>query len=276
MNFSVIIPVFNRANLIKRAIKSVVDQSKSAQEIIVINDGSTDQTKTMLLEYRDHIKIIDQDNKGVSAARNAGIKYAKNEWLAFLDSDDEWHKDKLLKAEEFHNKYPQYKIFQSDEIWIRNGRRVNPKNKHQKYEGWIYKQCLPLCIVSPSAVVIHKEIFGDVGLFDENYIVCEDYDLWLRIARKFPVGLDNFQGMIKYGGHVDQLSRKYWGMDRYRIMAMEKQLNDPSLPDDLRRSTIQEVILKLDILIKGYQKRNKNTAELEDKLSKYTSELKCC
>ncbi len=273
MNFSVIIPVYNRPKLIQRAIKSVIEQSKSAQEIIVINDGSTDKTKSVLMEYQNHTIIIDQPNLGVSAARNAGIRIAKNEWLAFLDSDDEWHKDKLSRAETFHEKNPRYKIFQSDEVWIRNGRRVNPKNKHQKYGGWIYEQSLPLCIVSPSAVLIHKNVFLNVGLFDEKFIVCEDYDLWLRISRKYPIGLDNFEGLIKYGGHSDQLSRKYWGMDHFRIMAMEKQLYDPSLPDDLRTSTVKAITLKLNILIKGYKKRNKNTSELEDKLSKYRSEL---
>lgn len=273
MNFSVIIPVYNRPKLIQRAIKSVIEQSKSAQEIIVINDGSTDQTKSALKAYQNDIIIIDQPNLGVSAARNAGIRIAKNEWLAFLDSDDEWHKDKLLRAETFNDKNPRYKIFQSDEIWIRNGKRVNPKIKHQKFNGWIYKQSLPLCIVSPSAVIIHKNVFLDVGLFDEKFFVCEDYDLWLRISRKYPIGLDNFEGLIKYGGHSDQLSRKYWGMDHFRVMAMEKQLKDSSLPDDLRKFTLRAITLKLNILIKGYKKRNKNTSELEDKLDKYMSEL---
>ncbi|MEJ2545676.1 MAG: glycosyltransferase [Calditrichaceae bacterium] len=273
MNFSVIIPVFNRKKLIQRAIKSVINQTRSAQEIIVINDGSTDGTQSVLSEYKDSIKIINQSNRGVSAARNAGIRIAKNEWLTFLDSDDEWHKDKLLKAEEFHVRYPEYKIFQSNEIWIRNGRRVNPKNKHQKYEGWIYKQSLPLCIVSPSAVVIKKEVFQKVGLFDEDFVVCEDYDLWLRISRIYKIGLDDYQGIVKYGGHADQLSRKYWGMDHYRIKAMEKQINDPLLPDDLREATLRELCIKLKILIKGYQKRNKNTDEFRDKLNQYKNEL---
>ena len=276
MNFSVIIPVFNREKIIHRAIKSVIDQSKSVDEIIVINDGSTDQTESVLLEFRDRIRIITQSNKGVSAARNAGIIAARNEWLAFLDSDDEWHPEKLLKAEEFHTLNPHYKIFQSDEIWIRKGRRVNPKNKHQKMGGWIYKQCLPICIVSPSAVNIHKNVFDDVGLFDEDFVVCEDYDLWLRISRKYPIGFNSYQGTIKYGGHHDQLSRKYWGMDHYRILAMEKQLNDPSLPDDLRKATLKEICKKLKILIKGYQKRNKNADELENKLIRYAEELSRC
>ena len=273
MNFTVIIPVYNREKLIKRAIDSALNQSKLSQEIIIVNDGSIDQTQNVLLEYQDKIQIIEQSNRGVSAARNAGILSAKNEWLAFLDSDDEWHKDKLLKAEEFYDKNPQYKIFQSEEIWIRNSKRVNPKIKHTKYEGWIYKQCLPLCIVSPSAVVIHKDVFDDVGLFDEQFIVCEDYDLWLRITRKYPIGLDDYQGLIKYGGHEDQLSQKYWGMDRFRIMAMEKQLNDPTLSVEHRGWTLEAVISKLKILISGYKNRDKESVELEMKLVKYIDEL---
>ena len=273
MNFSVIIPVYNRPKLIQRAINSVINQSKSAQEIIVINDGSIDQTKSVLAKYQKDIIVIDQPNLGVSAARNTGIKLAKNDWLAFLDSDDEWHKDKLLKAEEFHYKNPEYKIFQTDEIWIRNNRRVNPKIKHKKYGGWIFKKSLPLCIVSPSAVVIYKDIFSDVGLFDEKFIVCEDYDLWLRVARKYPIGLDEFKGLIKYGGHHDQLSRKYWGMDHFRIIAMEKHLNDPSLPDEQHLWILKEVIEKLNVLIQGYKKRNKDVSEFQEKLKKYMDKL---
>ncbi|MEJ2053175.1 MAG: glycosyltransferase family A protein [Calditrichaceae bacterium] len=273
MKISVIIPVFNRPQLIKRAIDSVLNQSRKADEIIVVNDGSTDNTKEVITEYKNAVCLIDQENMGVSAARNTGIRSAKYEWLAFLDSDDEWHRDKLLKAEEFHEKNPEYGIFQSDEIWFRNGRRVNPRIKHQKIGGWIYKQSLPLCIVSPSAVVINKDIFEDAGLFDEEFIVCEDYDLWLRITRKYPVGFNPFKGVIKYGGHPDQLSKKYWGMDIYRVQAMEKQLNDPSLQGDMRQWTLDEIITKLEILINGFRKRNKRKTDLEEKYNKYFNEL---
>ncbi len=274
MKISVIIPVYNRAQMVKRAIDSVLAQTDPVHEIIVVDDGSTDATPMVLKDYQHRIHIVRQTNKGVSAARNAGIHEATGDWLAFLDSDDEWLPEKLSLAKDFLNHHPEYLIFQSEEIWIRRGKRVNPKKKHQKYGGWIFKQSLPLCIVSPSAVVIHRSVFEHVGVFDESFPVCEDYDLWLRVARKFPIGLDRRFGIIKYGGHDDQLSKKYWGMDFYRVKAIEKHLNDDSLPLELKIAALQEALKKLMILIKGFKKRAKSTTELEHKFQFYSEQLK--
>lgn len=269
MKFSVIIPVYNRSKLVKRALLSVLNQTEPAAEIIIIDDGSTDETPQTLKKFVGDAQIITQKNSGVSAARNAGLKQAAGEWIAFLDSDDEWLPDKLKMATEFIEKHPQYKIFQSEEIWIRNGKRVNPKDKHQKLGGWIFKESLPLCIVSPSAVVIHRDVFEKVGTFDESLLVCEDYDLWLRIARRFPIGLDPEPGIFKYGGHEDQLSRKYWGMDHYRALAIEKHIKDPTLPDDLHREALKVMRQKLNILITGAEKRGKNASVYRKKLKLY-------
>ena len=266
---SVIIPVYNRARPVTRAIDSVLKQTRPPLEIIVVDDGSTDETPDVLRQYGSKIKIIRQAHRGVSAARNRGIRSSRGQWIALLDSDDEWMPKKLAMAEEFHHAHPEYLIFQSEEIWIRKGKRVNPKKKHRKYGGWIFKQSLPLCIVSPSAVIFHRSLLEQVGLFDESFPVCEDYDLWLRVTRRFPVGLDRRFGIIKYGGHEDQLSRKYWGMDRFRIQAMEKHLSDPELPDDLRAALLSELIRKTEILIVGGKKRNKHVAHLEEKLKEF-------
>ena len=274
MKISVIIPVYNRAQMVKRAIQSVLDQTLPAHEIIVVNDGSSDETGQVLQTFEPLIKIINQPHRGVSAARNAGIRLASGDWIALLDSDDVWLPQKLAMAHEFHRNHPQYLIFQTEEIWIRHGKRVNPKKKHRKYGGWIFKPSLPLCIVSPSAVVIHKSLFENVGLFDESFPVCEDYDLWLRVALHFPIGLDQRPGIIKYGGHEDQLSRKYWGMDYYRMLAIEKQLKRDDLPVDLRLAALEEVLKKLTILINGYRKRGKPDLALEKKRNFYLEQLK--
>ena len=274
MKISVIIPVYNRAQMVKRAIQSVLDQTLPAHEIIVVNDGSSDETGQVLQTFEPSIKIINQPHRGVSAARNAGIRLASGDWIALLDSDDVWLPQKLAMAREFHRNHPQYLIFQTEEIWIRRGKRVNPKKKHRKYGGWIFKQSLPLCIVSPSAVVIHKSLFENVGLFDESFPVCEDYDLWLRVALHFPIGLDQRPGIIKYGGHEDQLSAKYWGMDYYRILAIEKHLKRDDLPVDLRLAALEEMLKKLTILINGYRKRGKPDLVLEKKRNFYHEQLK--
>ena len=273
LTFSVIIPVYNRAAVIARAVESVLAQSRPADEIIVVDDGSVDETASFLNQYLPQIKIIRQENGGVSAARKTGIRAATGEWIALLDSDDEWLPQKLELAMRYIQAHPDCKIFQTEEIWIRNGKRVNPKNKHKKKGGFIYKESLPLCIVSPSAVVIKRSLFDETGLFDETLPVCEDYDLWLRVSRKYKIGLDTQPGIKKYGGHADQLSNKFWGMDRFRIKAMEKQLDDTELHDEMRIWTLREIISKLNILINGYEKRGRDSTELHKKIDKYTRQL---
>ncbi|MBU0650624.1 glycosyltransferase, partial [bacterium] len=123
-----------------------------------------------------------QKNSGVSSARNKGILLSKGKYLAFLDSDDEWKKNKLKKQIEFFKENPALKICQTDEEWIRNGKWINQKKIHQKKSGWIFEPSLELCLISPSSVIIHKDIFDHIGLFDETLMACEDYDLWLRIT----------------------------------------------------------------------------------------------
>jgi len=270
ITFSVIVPVYNRAETILRAIESVLSQSRLADEIIVVDDGSDDRTALVLQKHSEKIQLIQQQNKGVSSARNTGIKSSSGNWIALLDSDDQWLPDKLLMAERFIKEHPNSLVFQSEELWVRNGKRVNPKNKHKKYDGYIYKQSLPLCIVSPSAALIKRSLFDELGYFDESLPVCEDYDMWLRVSRKYPIGLDPIPGIIKYGGHPDQLSAKYWGMDRFRIIAMEKQLADLDLPDKMRYWTLKEVVSKIKILINGYKKRDKDYKELNKKLDLYS------
>jgi len=114
------------------------------------------------------------------------------------------------------------RVCHTDEHWIRRGRRVNPKHKHQKYGGDIFARCLPLCAMSPSSVMIRRDVFDDVGLFDENLPACEDYDLWLRITVNEAVLYIDEALLEKTGGHDDQLSQRYPAMDRFRLEALAK------------------------------------------------------
>jgi len=264
--FSVIIPVYNRSVLVRRAIDSVLRQSFPAREIIVVDDGSTDTTPEVLNNYLPKISIIRTTNRGVAAARNSGISRAESEWIALLDSDDEWLPGKLKQSVEFIAENPGLRIFQSEELWIRNGRRVNPKYRHQKPAGWIFEPSLKLCLVSPSAVVFRKTLFYETTGFDETMTVCEDYDLWLRIARQEQIGLDRRPGIYKYGGHDDQLSAKYHSMDLFRLRAMEKHLNDPALPENLRRAVVDEMIYKLEIFLSGAARHGRQVCEWQEKL----------
>ena len=188
---SIIITTYNRCAWIKHAVDSVLQQSYQNFELLIIDDGSTDITKGILSEYGNEIKYFYQPNKGPAAARNLGIKQSTGTYICFLDSDDRWLKSKLETQVTLVTEHPEVKICYTDEIWIRNGVRVNQKRIHQKYSGWIYKYCLPLCIISPSSVMIHRKVFDKAGNFDEEMTVCEDYDLWLRISHLFPIHLIN-------------------------------------------------------------------------------------
>ena len=268
-DISVIIPAFNRAHTLPKALDSVLSQTLKPREIIVVDDGSTDETNAVLANYPG-LCIISQDNRGVSAARNMGIKKAGGEWLAFLDSDDEWLKEKLEKQWDaicIDDKL----ICHTEEIWIRNGKRVNPMKKHQKFGGWIYERCLPLCVISPSSVMIHRSVFEDVGVFDESLEVCEDYDLWLRICAKYSVLFIDEPLIVKYGGHEDQLSRKYWGMDRFRVKALEKMMSFGALNDEDEKATVNMILQKCGIIINGMKKRGNNdeAEKWQSKIEKY-------
>ncbi len=255
---SVIIPVYNREKFIERAINSVLKQTYRNFEIIVVNDGSNDNTANILQKYATKIRIMTLPvNKGVSYARNIGIRYAMGEYVAFLDSDDEWLENKLEEQIAYVNRHKQIKILQTEEIWIRNGKRVNPLKKHKKYEGYIYPKCLPLCIISPSSVLIKREILKKVGWFDTSFPACEDYELWLRISSKYPVGLINKKLTIKYGGHEDQLSKKIPHLDKWRIKALLKILNSNFLNKKEKILTQQELLRKLKIYYNGCFKHNK-------------------
>ncbi len=255
MRISVVIPSYNRAHTLQRALKSVLNQTSPADEIIVVDDGSTDHSATLMQQFPT-IKLIQQENKGVSAARNTGIRATIHEWIALLDSDDEWLADKLINIRQSQHDHPEIKLFHSNEIWIRNGVRVNPMNKHNKYGGDIFHYCLPLCVISPSAVVLHRSLFDQCGLFNENLPACEDYDLWLRICHQYPVVYLPQALIKKYGGHDDQLSRRYWGMDRFRIQSLHELMQLKTLNTLQRQQTQDTLVKKLKILIKGAIKHN--------------------
>jgi glycosyltransferase involved in cell wall biosynthesis len=253
---SVIIPTFNRGYCLEESIRSVLDQSFTDFELIVVDDGSTDNTSELVGQF-PAVKLIRlEENRGVSFARNRGMVEAQGDCIAFLDSDDLWEKDKLASQVKwiergFHAVY-------TDEIWIRNRVRVNPMNKHRKYSGDIFRYCLPLCIVSPSSVLLRAKMLSEVVGFDESMQVCEDYDLWLRIAKRYPFYFIAEKLIVKRGGHEDQLSHKYWGMDRWRVYALEKLLKENKLDEEQKNWVVMMLIEKCEILSNGFGKRGKN------------------
>ncbi len=256
MSISVIIPSFNRAHTLTRALQSVLAQDHAASEILLIDDGSTDNTAERVQQDFPSVRYCYQDNAGVSAARNLGIAQAKGEWLAFLDSDDAWLPQKLHRQWQALQRQTRYRLCHTDEIWIRHGKRVNPMHKHRKQGGFIFQHCLPLCAISPSSVMIHRTLFDEVGLFDTSLPACEDYDLWLRITASHPVLYLDEALLTKYGGHSDQLSRQHWGMDRFRIQALENILRHNSLSSADRTAALTILQEKIRILLLGAHKHD--------------------
>ncbi len=263
---SVIIPNYNRKESFQKAVLSVLNQSYKLFELITIDDGSDvkliEENKkfinTIQEKYNDvDIKFLEnKENKGVSYSRNKGIKEAKGDYIALLDSDDLW----LPKKLEFQIKFIQqtnFRVVHTEEIWIRKGVRVNPMKKHKKEGGDIFYRSLELCLMSPSSIILEKTIFDDYGYFDESMPVCEDYDLWLRITSKEKVGFIEKPLIIKYGGHADQLSKKYEAMDRWRVYSLIKLLESKQLNLEQELEVKRMINKKVNILYKGAIKRGK-------------------
>jgi glycosyltransferase involved in cell wall biosynthesis len=250
---SVIIPVYNREEFIARAIDSVLAQSLKPSEIIVVDDGSSDKTAQILAGYHDKIRYIRQNNRGVSAARNVGIKKAKGQWICLLDSDDFWHPDKLKIQQAYHDNNPTIMISHTNERWIRDGKEVRQKAYHDKPSGWCFRENLSFCKIAPSTIMIAKRVFEKVGYFDEDLEVCEDFDLWLRILRHYALGLVEEVLTTKVAGHANQLSFKYHSMDTFRIQALLKHQG--------LQCVQEEIVKKSHILIKGAKKHGNQEIE---------------
>jgi glycosyltransferase involved in cell wall biosynthesis len=284
--FSVIIPTYNRAQFLKIAINSVLCQTSEDYELIIIDDGSTDDTVNVMKEYAEYrpqakdykskIKYVHQFHQGVSKARNTGIKEAKGEFICFLDSDDRFRQEKLEVTKKYIDEYFEYKIFHTNEIWYRSGEFLPQKEFHQKPMGFVFKNAVKLCSISISTVAIKRNLFDEIGLFDEKLPACEDYDFWLRVTAKFPVFLIPEYLTIKEGGHPDQQSKKYPAMDKCRIYALEKILKNGHLDKENYKIALEELRNKCSIYINGALKRGKSTeVEHYEELIKHFEENKC-
>ena len=254
---SVVIPTLNRINTLQRALDSVINQTYKPAEIIVVDNGSSDGTLKFLREQYPKVTILTENKIGVSSARNKGIKKSINQWIALLDSDDAWHPRKLeIQTSMLDSALKEYNLIHTDEVWFRNNKHINQMKKHKKQGGYIFERCLSLCCISPSSVLFKKNILDKVGLFDESLPVCEDYDMWLKICSSEEVLFAQDKLTYKYGGHKDQLSKSYWGMDRFRIKSIENIIKNFDLTYNQKKQAKKELIKKLKIIINGAFKRN--------------------
>lgn len=254
---TVILPLYNRKELLPRALNSVLKQSYRNLEILVIDDGSTDGAGELpILNQDPRIRFIRlETNCGVSKARNVGIASAQGSWIALLDSDDEWAPEKIEQQLRWLNSNPSFKITQSREVWIRNGTRVNPPATHEKIGGDLFNESLSRCMVTPSSVVFSKKLIDDIGGFNESLPACEDYDLWLRISSRFPIGLVPEYHLKRYGGHPDQLSSTVPMLDRFRIRSILQLLYHTPLTAEQRTEATRVCAQKASIIALGALKR---------------------
>lgn len=262
---AVIIPSYNRAALLERAVQSVMSQTFRDFELVVVDDGSTDGTAELPLFKNSDPRLrylrLPQ-NKGVSAARNAGVKATSAPWIAFLDSDDEWLPEKLEKQVRWTIEHPDMHIVQTREIWIRRNRRVNPPKTHEKFEGDLFAACLERCMITPSSVLLRRTLFNRTGGFNESFQACEDYDLWLRITCRCPVGLVDEYLLKRYGGHADQLSATIPVLDRFRIQCVIDLLAGNVLTEEQKALALTSLLKRAHIVALGYKKHGK-TEEYE-------------
>ena len=272
---SVIIPSYDRWPMLGESVDSVLVQTAREYELIVVDDGSTDETPRRLRDYGARLTMLSQSRRGVAAARNLGARQASGQYLAFLDSDDLWHPLKLERQLAFMESNLEVEICQTDEIWVRNGVRVNPRHKHRKPSGDIFRASLALCLVSPSAVMMRRDLFERVGGFDESLPVCEDYDLWLRIAKDTEVPLIPETLVTKRGGHADQLSRSTWGFDRFRVHSIANLL-ETGLDGEKAGWALEAMAKKVTILTQGFRKRGNEAMarEYEERLRRVSDRVR--
>ncbi len=253
---SVIIPVYNRAKFLARAVNSVLQQTFTDFELIVVDDGSHDSPEMVMEKYSDsRVKILKQKNAGVSSARNTGVLNARYDLIAFLDSDDEWKPAKLDKQIRFLIDNPECRICYTGEDWIRDHQPFAHAKSKKKYGGLIFEYCLKDCFIGCSTVIISKSVFFEAGMFDESFPVCEDYDLWLKISAKYPIFIIKEPLIYKHGGHEGQLSRIYWGLDRFRIKSIANIMQSGKLNNsqvELARKVLND---KCAVVCSGSLKR---------------------
>ena len=193
---SVVIPAYNAGETIRRTVDSVLRQTYSAHEIIVVDDGSKDDTADVLHSYRNQIVFIRQENAGVSVARNTGITVSTGEWIAFLDADDEWLPDKLERQTEHLGRMPELRwSFCNYYVDSPHSRALEPKHRPRDIPAEVlarravesYFQAITRGLSAwTGSIIIHRSVFDTVGMFEPGMKRAQDSDLWFRVAYRFP------------------------------------------------------------------------------------------
>ena len=221
MSLSVIIPIYNRKYQLRDAVDSVLSQ-RFVDEIIIVDDFSEDLSYNDIKQYLPLVKYFRTDiNSGVSVARNIGVSLAKSEYVAFLDSDDIYLPSKCYKQYQFMQDR-EFKISHTNEFWYRENKFINQNKDMARYGGEIFSKILDKCRVSPSTIMIEKNLFETVKGFDQDLRVCEDYELLLRLSIDNKVGYIEDRLTIKRSITDDQLSKSIKHIESVRLDILEK------------------------------------------------------
>lgn len=262
MKVLIVIPAYNRLPFLARSIRSVLGQSFTDYRLVVVDDASTEDLSSCrkVVEESGHTWLALSENQGPAKARNEGASQMPFDWVMFLDSDDVWMPDKVEKQMAWHLANPEVRISQVKERWIRNGSPFKKPAHLKQPEGEIFADCVERCSIGPSCVAIRHDLWAESGGFDEWFRVCEDYELWLRIASREMIGLiPGPELMDKHGGHSDQLSTAVPALDRFRFVALAQFLNSrKTLPAPQREIVMKALNEKKTILGKGAAKRGRD------------------
>ncbi len=215
---SIITPVFNDSKTIGRAVRSILDQTYKDYEIIVVDDGSTDDTKIEIEKFGEDVKYIYQENSGPAAARNLALKHAKGEWISFLDADDQWLPEKLEKQMELLNSNPELRWcctnrYQSDgerkAVFGDENKIKDELGDKDYFENYFAAATKGACPIITSCLTIRKDIFDELGGFNEEYLRGQDQDMWWRIAHYYPaIGFIPEPLVVRYLGEENPVTQK--------------------------------------------------------------------
>ena len=226
---AVIIPCYNSARFVGEAIESALAQTYPAVDVIVINDGSTDDLFDKLVAYRDRIVLINQANRGLAAARNRGLDASNTEFVAFLDADDRWHPDKIARQVAFLQTNPESPLVYTERRWIdEHGQPISPREYFVLVRGRCVAELARHNTIAPSTVLIRRTALGEAR-FDPSTTPCEDWDLWLRLSQSSEIGLIEAD-LTDYRIHESNMSRNQERMVSATVQVMNNLLDrTPSL-----------------------------------------------
>jgi len=248
-NISVIIHTYNNEKLIAETIESVLRQTYKDYEIIVVDDGSTDNTRTVLQPYMDRMRYHYKENGGIPSAKNAGIRLSEAGFIAFLDHDDLWVPDKLKIQIDYFNKNPQVGLVYSKYITFSNGKelRTNPK---KGYSGWVFSKLISRSFIQTSTVMVKRECLDAVGPFDESFTLSDEYDLFLRIAKRYQCGFVDKE-LTRYRIHDRNASKDDLRFDMENLKVFKKIYDNSNGLDTKCKKLLRERIAKYNMNVAG-------------------------